>query len=136
MNPYDDDQKVSKSERIGHAQKRMGKQTPENSKNKKARWKREIYRVINKKISTYYDLAIRRNIDSVQNMKNAIMTTYYHKILVLPRGKAGASGRKRRVFVLEFLSIPEYLSRDELLERFFGCHTQKATESFKSTINF
>lgn len=35
-----------------------------------------------KKIQTYYGLAIRRNQDNVDDMKNAIMATYYHLIIV------------------------------------------------------
>jgi len=31
-----------------------------------------------KKLTTYYGLAIRRNVDSVTEMKKAILSTYYH----------------------------------------------------------
>ena len=31
------------------------------------------------KLTTYYGLAIRNNIDSLENMKNAIWATFYHK---------------------------------------------------------
>lgn len=158
LNPYGDDPQVLKSECIGHVQKRMGTRLRNIRKTKKLGGKGKLTESLVGKLSTYYGLAIRRNIDNVQDMKKAIMATYYHMISTdenprheyCPEGedswcewqKQTALGMTHKPHPTplhpdvqkEILPIYEDLSRDELLERCLGGHTQNANESFNSTV--
>lgn len=158
LNPYGDDHQVLKSECIGHVQKRMGTRLRNIRKTKKLGGKGKLTESLVKKLSTYYGLAIRRHIDSVQDMKKAIMATYYHMISTdenprheyCPEGEdSWCEWQKRTALGMELephptplhpdvqkeiLPIYEDLSRDELLERCLGGHTQNANESFNSTV--
>jgi len=49
-------------------------------KAKKLGGKGKLTETLIKKLSTYYSLAIRRNVNSAQDMKKAIMATFYHMI--------------------------------------------------------
>nr|XP_012146536.1 PREDICTED: uncharacterized protein LOC105663283 [Megachile rotundata] len=66
INPYEEEFQVQKSEYIGHVEKGMGTRMPMGTD---ARIK---------KLQSCYGLAIRRNVNSVPDMKNAIWATYYH----------------------------------------------------------
>lgn len=57
-----------------------GNSAPKLRKTKKLGGKGKLTEALMKKLSTYYGLAIRRNINSVEDMKKAIMATYYHMI--------------------------------------------------------
>jgi len=158
INPYGDELTVIKSECIGHVQKRMGTLLRNVRKTKKLGGKGKLTEALVKKLSTYYGLAIRRNINSVEDMKKAIMATYYHMISTdenprhenCPVGvdswctwqQAKALGNEPEAHPAplhpdvqkEILPIYEDLSRDELLTRCLGGHTQNANESFNSTV--
>ncbi|XP_067208105.1 uncharacterized protein [Linepithema humile] len=158
INPYGDEQTVVKSECVGHVQKRMGSRLRNVRKAKKLGGKGKLTEVLIKKLSTYYGLAIRRNVNSVQDMKKAIMATFYHMISTdeNPRHENCPTGSDswcqwQRATALgnapeshpqplhhdvqkELLPIYEDLSRDDLLTRCLGGHTQNANESFNSTI--
>ena len=108
----------------------------------------------------YYANAIRRNSDNVKEMKKAILATFYHKISTdkkpqhkwCPTGvdswcewqKAKANKQNMKHFEhppaldpkvqIHLLPIYEDLTRDELLQRCLGGHTQNANECFNSTI--
>ena len=106
-------------------------------------------------LTTYYGNAIRDNTDSVEDMKNAIWATYYHKIStdqspqhhLCPKGENSwckwqkAKAQKKLKGFHRTGSIPtvvmeqrkpmyEDLSRQELLERCLGGLTQNSNESF------
>jgi len=113
-----------------------------------------------KKLTTYYGLAIRRNVDSVTEMKKAILSTYYHMCSTkenprheyCPPGAESwcewkkAEATKVDIKTLEhpaplhpdlqkhLYPIYEDLSKEDLLERCLGGHTQNANESFNSTV--
>jgi len=78
VNPYGDDFKVVKNECIGHVEKRMGTRLRNVKKEHKLGGKGILTDSLIKKLTTYYGLAIRRNVDSVTEMKKAILSTYYH----------------------------------------------------------
>lgn len=75
MNPYGDDCPVTKNECIGHVEKRMGTQFRNVKKEKNLGGKGKLTDVLIKKLTKYYGLAIRRNVNSVENMKKAIKAT-------------------------------------------------------------
>jgi hypothetical protein len=102
-------------------------------------------------------LAIKRNIESVDEMAKAIMTTFYHLCSTneQPRHENYPSGpdswckyRVAQVSGTNFdhppalhpevakhlLPIYEELSKKDLLERCLGGHTQNANKSFNSTV--
>lgn len=113
-----------------------------------------------KKLSLYYGLAIRRNVNSVSDMKKAILATYYHLCSTnenpqhsyCPEGadswcewkKAEATGADVRLVKhpdplhpdvqKKIFPIYEDLSRDDLLHRCLGGHTQNANESYNNLI--
>ena len=158
LNPYGDELTVIKNECIGHVQKRMGTRLRAVRKDKKLSGKGKLTEALVKKLSTYYGLAIRINVNSVENMKTAIMATYYHMISTdknpkhdyCPAGpdswckwkKAEALGTTPEAHPTplhpdvqnHILPIFKDLSRDDLLERCLGGHTQNANESFNSTV--
>ncbi|KAL7290606.1 hypothetical protein TKK_0015368 [Trichogramma kaykai] len=80
VNPYNNEPVVIASECIGHVQKRMGSRFRSVRKSKHLGGKGKLTEILIKKLSTYYGLAILRNVDSVEGMKRAILATYYHLI--------------------------------------------------------
>lgn len=158
LNPYGDELTVVKNECIGHVQKRMGTRLRSIKKEKKLGGRGKLTEALVKKLSLYYGLAIRRNINSVEDMKKAIIATYDHMISTdddpkhdnCPVGadswckwkKAEALGTKPPVHPkplhhdVQKAILPIYkdLSRDDLIERCLGGHTQNANESFNSTV--
>lgn len=136
----------------------MGTRLRAVKKAKKLGGKGKLTENLIKKLSTYYGLAIRRNVNSTEDMKKAIMATFHHMISTdenprhenCPRGsdswcqwqQATALGNAprphpqplHRDVQKELLPIYEDLSRDDLMERCLGGHTQNANESFNSTI--
>ncbi|CAH2086449.1 unnamed protein product [Euphydryas editha] len=136
----------------------MGTRLRNIRKNKKLGGKGKLTEALVKKLSTYYGLAIRRNINSVEDMKKAIMATFQHMISTddnpqhdnCPEGEdswckwqqAKALGTEPEPHPAplhpdvqkEILPIYEDLSRDDLLTRCLGGHTQNANESFNSTV--
>lgn len=156
--PYDGNPVVIKSECVGHVQKRMGTRLRNIKKANKLGGKGKLTDALIKKMSVYYGLAIRRNIDSVDNMKEAILSSYYHMISTdevprheyCPTGadswcqwqKANAINVPPEVHPAPLhpdvqkaiLPIYEDLSREDLLTRCLGGHTQNANESLNSTI--
>lgn len=113
-----------------------------------------------KKLSTYYGLAIRRNVDSVEDMKKEALASYYHLYSTdekpqhqfCPIGpeswckwnKAEALGNNIKAIKYpsplhpdvqqHILPIHEDLTRTDLLERCLSGHTQNANESFNFTV--
>lgn len=75
QNPCDDEFQIVKSECIGHVEKRMDTRL-QNIK-KKLGDKDKLTDALIKKPITYYSLAIRRNVNSIEGMKKSVMTTYY-----------------------------------------------------------
>lgn len=76
--PYGDDCTVSKSEYIGHVEKRMGTRLRNVKKTAKLGRRGKLTDVLIKKLTKYYGLAIRRNAHSKDDMKKAIMAIYHH----------------------------------------------------------
>lgn len=160
LNPYGEDCPVKKSECVGHVQKRMGTRLRNIKKKQKLGGKGKLTDLVIKKLTTYYGLAIRRNVDSVGDMKKSIMATLYHycstdenpKHENCPAGadswcewrKAEATGQlenyKHPAPVIKpdiekhLTSIYEDLSNEDLLTRCLGGHTQNSNESFNSTV--
>lgn len=157
--PYGDDFTVSKSECVGHVEKRMGSRLRNVKKAEKFGGKSKLTDVLIKKLTKYYGLAIRRNPNSKDDMKKAIMATYYHLISTnkkpqhqfCPPGTDSwctyrvteATNTLKSYNHPEplhpsvqkaILPIYEDLSRDDLLERCLGGNTQNANEAFNSTI--
>lgn len=114
---------------------------------------------IMQELSTYYELAIRRNPNSVDDMKREIWATYYHKVSTdakpqhsyCPPGEnswckyhiAEASGNLKNFKHPPALSeeiqpllkaIYEDLTSDDLLRRCLGANTQNNNESFNSCV--
>jgi len=58
----------------------MGTRLRNVRKNKKLSGKGKLTKALVKKLSTYCGLAIRRNVNSVEDMKKAIMATYNYII--------------------------------------------------------
>lgn len=112
-----------------------------------------------KKLTTYYSLAIRRNINSVEDMKRDVMATYHmcstdenprHEYCP-PGADSWCKWQKTKATSTDFqllghpallhpdvqkhiLPIYNDLSQQEILIRFLGSHTQNANESFNSTV--
>lgn len=110
-------------------------------------------------LSVYYGLAIRRNCDSVEKMKNEIWSTLYHKISTdstsqhdrCPAGEESwCSWQKAKAtdsldsyvhkapmsdeVFKTIKSVYEELSNDDLLTRCLGGYTQNNNESFNTTV--
>lgn len=158
--PYGKDLIVTKSECIGHVQKRMGSRLRNLKKTQKLSGKGKLTDALIKKLTLYYGLAIRRNIDSVENMKKAIFATYYHMCSTdkepnhtyCPSGvDSWCHWKKAEAMEVDPTLIPhpaplhpdvkehllpiyEDLSKDDLLNRCLGGHTQNANESFNNLI--
>ncbi|XP_077256710.1 uncharacterized protein LOC143894395, partial [Temnothorax americanus] len=112
------------------------------------------------KLTVYYGLAIRRNCDSVENMYNAIWSTYYHYCSTdenpqhekCPNGPESWCSWQRAVAANELAAFkhdyqpfpqdviealyPIYtdLSNKKLLERCVGGFTQNSNESYNQLI--
>jgi len=160
VNPYGDDFPVIKSECVGHVEKRMGTRLRNVKKNEKLGGKGKLTDALIKKLTTYYGLAIRRNSNNVDDMKREVMATFYHLCSTneklqheyCPPGenswckwqKGIATGANMELFehpphldekVAKFLlPIYEDLSKEHLLSRCLGGHTQNANESFNATV--
>ncbi|EFN61450.1 hypothetical protein EAG_00479, partial [Camponotus floridanus] len=78
-NPYENTE-IKKSECVGHVEKRMGSRLRNIKKIAKLGGKGKLTDALIKKLTKYYGLAIRRNAKSKDDMKKAIMATYYHLI--------------------------------------------------------
>lgn len=157
LNPYKEDFPVRKSECVNHIEKRMGTRLRNVRKEKKLEGKGKLTEKLIKKLTAYYSLAIMRNSNSVENMQRAIMAVYFYSTSTdqEPRHENCPPGedswckyRRAESLKLDFthpeplhqdvakniLPIFEDLSREELLERCLGGHTQNANESFNATI--
>lgn len=77
-NPYGDNCPVTKNECVGHVQKRMGTRLRNIRKKEKLGGKNRLTEAIINKLTVYYGLAIRRNVESVKEMKKAIVSTLDH----------------------------------------------------------
>lgn len=72
---------ITKKECVGHIQKRMGTRLRNvKNKNKGLGGKGKLTDKLIKELTIYYGLAIRRNANNKDNMKNAIWATFLHKI--------------------------------------------------------
>lgn len=156
--PYDNF--IVKKECIGHVQKRMGTRLRNLKKNTKGlSGKGKLTGKLIDELALYYGLAIRRNTNSVENMKKEIWATLYHKISTdekpehqfCPVGenswcsyqKAKAtntlSSYKHKPPMSDVVfnavkPIYEELSKDELLNRCLGGYTQNNNESFNASV--
>lgn len=172
--PYGQDVVINKKECVGYVQKRMGtrlrdlvKKTVKEKEVKGKKIQKETLSGKNKltgkmidKLTVYYGLAIRRNSDSVDKMRDAIWGTYYHYSSTdenpqhnkCPIGaeswcawqRASAAGTLAS-FKHDYQALPNYvlqamkpvyedLSKDVLLERCVGEFTQNSNESFNQII--
>jgi len=151
---------VTKKECIGHVQKRLGtrlRNLKKEVKNLGGRGK--LTGKLIDELSVYYGLAIRRNTDSVENMRNEIYATLYHKIssdekpqhdkcpvgtdswCSWQRAKASHTldvythkpAMPMQVFDA-VQKIYEDLTRDDLLSRCLGGFTQNANESLNAVV--
>lgn len=157
--PYDEDFVINKKECIGHVQKRMGTRlrgivktsvvdtetkTGKIVKRKSLSGKGKLTAKMIDKLTVYYGLAIRRNHNSVEKMKNAIWATYYHYSSTdenpqhekCPSGKDSwcewqKAANALQSFKHSYTALPtvvlkaikpiyEDLSKDELLQRSLG----------------
>lgn len=158
--PYGNELPIVKSECIGHVEKRMGSRLRNVRKEKKLSGRGKLTDKVVKKLTKYYGLSIQRNVNSVDEMKKAIMATYEHIFSTkekpqhdnCPVGvdswckwqKAIALNQDPRNEDLapllgedikkHLLPIYQNLSKDDLLERCLGGHTQNANESFNATV--
>lgn len=159
-NPYGDECTVTKNECVGHVQKRMGTRLRNKRKTEKLGGKNGLTESLIKKLTIYYGLAIRRNVNSVEGMKRAIMATLDHYCSTdkNPRHKNCPEGPEswcewRKAKAANNLAsfkhparlindnvekhirpIYEDLSNDDLLTRCLGGHTQNSNESFNSIV--
>jgi hypothetical protein len=154
--PYENFE-VSKKECIDHVQKRMGTRLRNlRKKTKNLGGKGKLTMKLIDQLTIYYGLAIRRNSNSLENMRNEIWATLYHKMSTDENPqhekcseswcewkKAQATGSLDSFHHKPALSnevfeairpIYEDLSRDELLNRCLGGYTQNSNESFNSTV--
>ncbi|XP_039313194.1 uncharacterized protein LOC120359517 [Solenopsis invicta] len=145
---------------INHVQKRMGTRLRNRKKNEKGLGgKGKLTDNLIKDLTLYYGLAIRRNSDSLQNMKKDIWATFFHKCSTDEKPqhdncpttkdswckwqKAYALGNinnfKHEPAMPEAESqaikpIYEDLTRDDLLERCLGAFNQNNNESINQII--
>ncbi|KYN50510.1 hypothetical protein ALC57_00149 [Trachymyrmex cornetzi] len=150
---------VTKRECIDHVQKRMGTRLRKLKKTVKGlggKGKGKLTDKVIDQLTIYYGLAIRRNPNSLEKMRNDIWATLYHKISTDENPqhekcseswcewkKAEAAGsldsfqHKPPLTDFVFQSIKpiyEDLSRDDLLNRCLGGFTQNCNESFNATV--
>lgn len=161
-NPYGDGYVVKKKECVGHVEKRMGTRLRNVKKANKGIGGKGAGKLTDKMIgelTTYYGLAIRRNSNSIEDMRKAVWATLYHKSSTdqhpqhenCPSGsdswcqwrKAEADGTLNEFThkpslnekVLEVIKpIYEDLTSDSLLQRCLGANTQNNNESLNSLI--
>lgn len=154
--PYDNFE-IKKKECIDHVQKRMGNRLRNLKKQVKGLGgKGKLTAKLIDQLTIYYGLAIRRNCDSIENMKNEIWATLFHKISTdanPQHDKCSESWcewkKAKAAGALDLFShkpplpqevfnavkpIYEELSRDELLSRCLGGYTQNNNESFNATV--
>lgn len=172
--PYGETFKINKKECVGHVQKRMGtrlrdlvKKTVEEKKikgktirKKTLSGKGKLTAKLIDKLTVYYGLAIRRNCDSVEKMKDAIWATYFHYSSTdqkpqhekCPSGadswcawQRASATNALSSFKHDYVPLPndvlsaikpiyEELSKDVLLERCVGGFTQNNNESLNQLI--
>lgn len=158
-NPYED-LTIIKKECIDHVQKRMGTRLRNLKKtNKGLGGKGKLTGKLIDELSIYYGLAIRRNCDSIEKMKESIWATLEHKLSTddeprhdkCPTGEdSWCSWQKAKAIdtLADFKHKPalseevyeaikpiyEDLSKDDLLTRCIGGYTQNNNESFNSTV--
>lgn len=172
--PYGEDFVVNKKECVGHVQKRMGtrlrdlvKKTVEEKivngkkiQKKTLSGKGKLTSKLIDKLTVYYGLAIRRNCESVEKMKDAIWATFYHYSSTdkkpqhenCPKGpdswcawQRASATNTLSSFKHDYTPLPEDvltamkptyedLSKDELLERCVGGSTQNNNESLNQLI--
>ena len=145
-NPYGDENPVVKSECVGHVQKRMGMRLRNVKKEAKIGGRGKLTEALIKKLTIFYGLAIRRNLNSVKGMKNAIMVYYcpagagswcnYRKAQATNSQKSYKHPLPVISPEVEKFILPIYkdLSRDDLLVKCLGGHTQNANESFNAMV--
>ncbi|XP_039303732.1 uncharacterized protein LOC120357462 [Solenopsis invicta] len=160
---YGEDFIIQKKECVGHVQKRMGTRLRNAKKKNKGIGGKGAGKLTDKiisELSTYYGLAIKRNPESVEEMRNAIWATFDHKRSTdknphherCPKGstswcawrKSEAAGtlstftHDKAPLNDEVLNVirPIYedLSNDTLLERCLGAYTQNNNESLNALI--
>ena len=155
-NPYESVQ-VQKKECIDHVQKRMGTRLRNLKKKVKGLGgKGKLTAKLIDELTICYGLAIRRNPNSLKNMKNEIWATLFHKLSTDENPQhekcseswckwkqaqvAGTLDSFRhktpmKIEVFEAIKpIYEELSQDELLNRCLGGYTQNSNESFNATV--
>ena len=158
-NPYEDIV-VAKKECIGHVQKRMGSRLRNVKKNTKGLGGRgKLTGKLIDELTIYYGLAIRRNTDSVDKMKNDIWATLDHKISTDDKPKhekcpIGINSwctwqQSKALGTLSsyehkppmhndvykaIMPIYKELSSDDLLSRCLGGFTQNQNESFNAVV--
>lgn len=157
--PYED-LTVLKKECIDHVQKRMGTRLRNLKKKTKGLGGRgKLTGKLIDELSIYYGLAIRRNSDSVENMRSSIWATLDHKLSTdakpqhdkCPIGEDSWCSWQRAkatntlaeykhkpalpIQVYEAIKpIYEELTNQDLLTRCIGGYTQNNNESFNSTV--
>lgn len=157
--PYED-LTVVKKECIDHVQKRMGTRLRNLKKKTKSLGGRgKLTGKLIDELTIYYGLAIRRNSDSVENMRSSIWATLDHKLSTdakpqhdkcpigedswcsWQRAKATntlAECKHKPALSIEvyeaFKPIYEELTNQDLLTRCIGGYTQNNNESFNSTV--
>lgn len=163
LNPYD--VQVKKLECVLHVKKRMGSRLRSEKKKHKgiggkgAEKLTDIDDKLINDLTAYYGLAITRHSNSLQDMKNAVWATFYHKCSTdknpqhkyCPTGSTSSCSWRRAEAegtlndythdapltdkVQEIIKpIYENLSNDELLERCLGGNTQNNNESFNGLL--
>ena len=158
--PYGPDITILKKECIGHVQKRMGNRLHKIKKATKGLGGRgKLTANLIDKLTTYYGLAIRRNSNSVEDMRIVVWATYLHKCSTdeypqhdyCPSGsESWCSSQKAKVegnlkVLTHELPIhpdvqtaikPAYeeLSNTGLLERCLGGFSQNQNESFNCKV--
>lgn len=153
---------IAKKECINHVQKQLGSRLRSLKNKMKSLGGRGIGKLtmgLIKELTTYYGLAIRRNISSAAAMKDSIMATFYHKISTdknpqhqyCPKGSdswcswARAKAEKKLKAYRHnppldidvqkaILPIYEDLTSDDLLARCVGGFTQNNNECFNKTV--
>ncbi|XP_032689786.1 uncharacterized protein LOC116853045 [Odontomachus brunneus] len=158
-NPYEN-LDVKKKECIDHVQKRMGTRLRNLKKNVRGLGgKGKLTGKLIDDLSLYFGLAIRRNHNSIVNMKKEIWATLYHKISTddnpqhdrCPDGENSWCSWKKAISRNKLVnyqhksamkdevfnavkSIYEELSQDKLLTRCLGGFTQNSNECFNSVL--
>ena len=165
--PYGSNHPITKHECIGHVQKRMYNHLKEMKKKGNRGADGKIVRMggrnrltneLMKKFQKYYGKAIRSNVSSIQEMKDAVMATFFHSCStdtnprhhLCPSGttswckhrRAEATGepppQHRTTIVAEIApfvrKVYEDLSADSLLQRCLLGASQNQNESFNSLI--